>query len=129
MTLLQPAGTQIYPKETHPDKKVSLSDVTSESSVAGCDLENGRITLDEWKLYLDSCATYHSAFVAWMLENVQIVNAVLCENCNAGVTETNRKGYCGLFEFWLNEHGIANLLSILQLEKDGFIVDYNTNQN
>ena len=54
VALVQPADTNIYPKETHPDKKVSFSDVTSESSVAGCDSENGRIMLDEWKLYLDS---------------------------------------------------------------------------
>ena len=64
-----------------------------------------------------------------MLENVQIVNAVLRGNCNTGVTKTNRKGYYGLFEFWLNEHWIANLLSIPQLEKDGFDVDYKTKQN
>ena len=28
--------------------------------------------------------------------------------------------------FWLNEKGIANLLSIPQLEKDGYTIDYNT---
>ena len=106
-----------------------FSDVTGESSVAGQDLEHGRVMLDEWKLYLDSCATYHSAFVAWMLENVHIVNAVLRGNCNAGVTKTNRKGYRSLFEFWLNECGSLNLLFIPQLEKDGFVVDYNTKCN
>ena len=28
-----------------------------------------------------------------------------------------------MFEFWLNKHGIANLLSIPQLEEDGFTVN------
>ena len=30
---------------------------------------------------------------------------------------------------WLNEKGITNLLSILQLEEDGYVVDYNTNRD
>ena len=30
---------------------------------------------------------------------------------------------------WLNKNGIANLLSILQLEQDRFVIDYNPNRN
>ena len=75
---------------------------------------------------MDSCATYHSAFVDWMLSGVHEVGTVLHGNCNAGVSSTNTKGYYGLWSFWLNKKGIANLLSIPQLEKDGYEVDYNT---
>jgi len=53
----------------------------------------GRLTLDSWKLYLDSCATYHSAFVKWILTNVHEVNMVLKGNCNASVTSSNTNGY------------------------------------
>ena len=46
-------------------------------------------------------------------------------NCNAGVSTSNEKGYYGLWNFLLNEQGIANLLSIPQLEKDGYLINYN----
>ena len=35
----------------------------------------------------------------------------------------------GLWDFWLNEQGIANLISIPQLQKDGYIIDYNTKRD
>ena len=88
-----------------------------------------RFTLDPHKLYLDSCATYHSAFVRDMLCDVKTVGTVLQGNCNAGVSTSKEKGAYGLWSFWLNEKGIANLLSIPQLEKDGYTIDYNTKRN
>ena len=36
-----------------------------------------RFTLDAHKLYLDSCAMYHSSFVRWMLGNVHQFSTVL----------------------------------------------------
>ena len=50
-------------------------------------------------------------------------------NCNTGVSNSNEKGYYGLWNLWLNEHGIVNLLSIPQLEMDGYFIDYNTKQD
>ena len=86
-----------------------------------------RMTFDSWKLYLDSCATHHSAFVDWMLDNLREVNAVLKGNCNAGVTTSLVKGgYYRLFDMCLNKKGIANLLSIPWLEKDRYEVDSST---
>jgi predicted Fe-S protein YdhL (DUF1289 family) len=72
----------------------------------------GRVTLDWWKLYLDSCATYHTAFVDWILDNVHEVDMILKGNCNAGVTTSNEKGWFGTFKMWINKQGIENLLSI-----------------
>ena len=54
----------------------------------------------------------HSAYVKWLMSDVHFVNTVLHGNCNAGVTSTNEKGTYGLWEFWLNSQGIANVLSI-----------------
>lgn len=86
-----------------------------------------RDTLDPWKLYLDSCATYHCAFVEWLLKNVRVVDTILKGNCNAGVTTSNEKGtFGGQFDLWLNRNGIANLLSIPQLEEDGYVINYST---
>ena len=85
-----------------------------------------RITLDENKLYLDSCATYHTAFVRERLDRVENAGVTLRGNCNAGVTASSEKGWLGDFHMWLNEKGIANLLSLPQLERDGYKVHYDT---
>ena len=77
-----------------------------------------RFTLDLHKLYLYSCATYHSAFVRWMLDDVNTVTTVLQGNSNAGVSTSNEKGFYGLWNFWINEQGNANLISIPQHENN-----------
>ena len=51
-----------------------------------------RYTLESWKLYLDSCATFHIAFVTIMLDDVGESGTTLVENCNAGVTPSTQKG-------------------------------------
>ena len=64
---------------------------------------SARFTLDWYKLYLDSCATYHAVFVRSLLHDVREVKTVLQGNCNAGVSTSNEQGYNGLWNFWLNE--------------------------
>ena len=90
---------------------------------------NKRFTLDAHKLYLDSCATYHSSFVMYMLGNVHQASTVLQGNCNSVISTSDEKGFFGLWDFWLNEQGIANLLSIPQLEKYGYVINYTTNRD
>ena len=85
--------------------------------------------LDPFKLYSDSCATYHSVFVRNMLSNVKTVGTVLQGNCNVGVSTSQEKGVYELWSFWLNKKGIANLLSIPQLEKDAYTIDCNAKRN
>ena len=46
-------------------------------SIAEQDSGSRRLTLYNCTLYLDTCATYHSAFVDWMLNNVHEVNTIL----------------------------------------------------
>ena len=53
----------------------------------------------------------------------------LTGHCNAGTTTCKQKGYYGVFKMWLNKNGIANLLSIPQLEQYGFVIDYNMKRN
>ena len=79
--------------------------------------------------YLESYATYHLVFMDWCLDNVTTVKVSLTGHCSAGTTKSTQKGLYGEFEMWLNKQGIANLLSIPQLEEDGYIVDYNTNRD
>ena len=57
------------------EKKVSFASVENKPGK--------RFALHPHKLYLDSCATYHSAFVRNMLSNVKTGNTVLQGQCNA----------------------------------------------
>ena len=64
-----------------------------------------------------------------MLGNVNQVITVLKGNCNAVVSTSDEKGFFGVWEFWLNEQGIVNLISVPQLEKYGYVIDYKTNRD
>ena len=88
--------------------------------------KSGRKTLPWWALFLDSCATYHSMFATKFLTKVHEASDHLKGHCNAGVLVCEKQGYYGPFKMWLNPKGIADLLSIPQLEADGFKVDYAT---
>ena len=86
-------------------------------------------TLAPWKLYLDSCATYHAFFDKRFLRDVKEGSSVMNGRCNAGTTRTNKRGMWEGFQVWLNEHGIANLLSIPMLEKAGYKVSTHTDSD
>jgi len=62
-------GTQAQPK------KVSFADIV-RNGVSKAPPKTKRMTLDACKLYLDSCATYHSVFVDWCLDNITTDGAV-----------------------------------------------------
>lgn len=82
-----------------------------------------RVTCDRNKLYLDTCATNHTMFALEMLDWVP-TGVKLRQHCNAGTTTTAKVGYWRGIKFWVNECGIANLLSLPQLEKDGYQLEY-----
>ena len=84
-----------------------------------------RLTLQWWKVYLDNCATYHTFYIKEFLRNIEENKGTMNGNCNAGETKITKRGYFGKLKVWLNENGIANLLSIPQLEKDGYSVNVN----
>ena len=46
--------------------------------------------------------------------------------CNAGTTSTSRQRSYGQSRVWLNEQGIADLLSVPMLEESGYIVSSHT---
>ena len=60
------------------------------------------------------------------LKNIRQAGKTLLGNCNADVTSTTMKGNLGIFEMWFNESGVANILSIPQLEENGFRVTTDT---
>ena len=54
-----------------------------------------QVILDPWKLYLNSCATYHTFFVKELLARVQKGKAKITGSCNEGTTSTNTQGWYG----------------------------------
>ena len=46
--------------------------------------------------------------------------------CNDGTTKTNKRGSYWNFKDWLNEKGIANLISIPMLKASGYTVSTHT---
>ena len=88
--------------------------------------DTGRTTCDRNKLYLDTCAMNHSMFAEEMLEHVHTAGVRLHQHCNAGAITTKKKGFWNGLKFWVNKNGIINLLSIPQLEKDGYFLTYMT---
>ena len=84
-------------------------------------------TLHEDRCYLDSYSSFHQVFTRKYLSDITRMMTRLKGNCNAGTTYSNLKGLWSYFHMWLVESGITNLLSVPQLEADGFKVDYSNN--
>ena len=51
---------------------------------------------------------------------------VLRGNCNTGITSTSTNGTLCMFDMWINEKKITNILSPPQLDADGFRVTTDT---
>ena len=49
--------------------------------------------------------------------------------CNAGITKAATRGWFGSIHVWLNEDGIANLISIPMVEADGCKVSMTTKKD
>ena len=85
-----------------------------------------RFTLDWWKVYLDSCATYHTFFIEEFLRGIYTSKTVMNGSCNAGTVSTRRKGWFGEFEVWYNKYDMANFLSVPMLEEESYTISTHT---
>ena len=84
-----------------------------------------REQLNPGHLYLDSNSFFCQMFNASHLENVKKVSTILRGSCNVGTTFSDKKGwYKGLFHMWLVCNGIVNLMSLPQLESEGYCITY-----
>ncbi len=74
--------------------------------------------------------SFHQVFTEEHLDNLRLAGATLRADCNTGTNFATKKGwYRDLFNLWLVHNSIANLLSLPQLEADGFTVSYHTSGN
>ena len=66
-------------------------------------------TLDWWKCYPDSCASYHTFFVCEILKNIKEVGSTMDGdgNGNAGSVLLKEKGWYKTFQVWFSERGIV----------------------
>ena len=83
------------------------------------------------RVLLDNCSTFNQMVEQDLLSNTRQVDTTLHDHCNAGVTTTNWVGtFDGLpgcdVEAWLNRDGIANILSVPALKKQGFRITYDS---
>ena len=89
--------------------------------------QKNRETLKPSYLYLDSMSSFNQMFEDKHLEDVQEVGVTLRGKCNAGTIFSNEKGVLlDMFSMWLVRNGIANLLSVPCLEREGCQITYDT---
>ena len=86
-------------------------------------------TLHPDRMYLDSCSTYISFFNKKLLKNIKETSTCLYGHTNAGISKTNKVGYYGDIECWLDESGIANIFSIPVLKRLGFHIVYDSDND
>ena len=81
------------------------------------------------KVHLDSCSTYNSICDPELLNNIRDADVPMRGHCNAGVKVISKVGDFGGVESWLDETGIANILSIPVLKKLGYHITYDSHGN
>ena len=90
--------------------------------------QRARETLKPSYIYLDSTSSFHQMFRAKYMTDIHQVNIALRGKCNGGESHSDEKGcVLDMFCMWLVCSGIANLLSLPTLERDGYVCSYKTN--
>ena len=99
-------------------------DVVSSRGVMNANVQQA---LCAYKLYLDTMGSHHQLHSEeYAPEGPYESDTVMKSSCNAGVTTMNEKLRIGNIEFWYGRNGIANILSVPQLERDGYNLTYTT---
>ena len=73
--------------------------------------------LPDNRAYLDGCSTVTAFKADKYLQGLKTVRNRLKINCNAGAVTTNEQGRFGKLRVWYIPNGIANILSMQELEQ------------
>ena len=73
--------------------------------------------LPEDRVYLDSCSTVTAFKNDKYLKGIKSEAQGVRINCNAGAVSTNKRGTYGNLKVWYVPEGIANIISMHELEK------------
>ena len=114
----------LYPTSADAENTVLL-DMGNKNPVL-VELHADRFTLDNYKCYLDSCATYHTFFVREFLDRFSLGKTAMNGSCNTGTVTNNTTSWYGEFKVWLNKRGISNLLSTHMFEDTRYILSTHT---
>jgi len=74
-------------------------------------------------LYLETCTTDCQAVNAAYLTNIHSTPSPLRLQTNAGMSTSTKQGFLGRHKFWLDPTGVANVISLCELEKHYHIID------
>ena len=77
---------------------------------------------------MDRCYTYNEIMEETYTNKIHQAKSALYGECNAGVSVTKKKGKMGTMDTCIKPEGIANIISIIRLEKDGYCITYNTRE-
>ena len=69
------------------------------------------------RAYFDNCSTITAFNTDMYIHNIKTRKKGIMVNCNAGSIKTNRKGEYGRVDAWYMPKGIANILSMNEIEK------------
>lgn len=67
-------------------------------------------------MYLDTCTTNNQVVDPVYLSGIHKADSPLHLHTNAGTSISKQQGYLGEHLFWLDPHGIANVISLRSLE-------------
>eukprot|EP00804_Cyclotella_cryptica_P018593 CCRYP_011402-RA/>CCRYP_011402-RA protein AED:0.42 eAED:0.42 QI:0/-1/0/1/-1/1/1/0/214 len=118
------ANFNLHANEMETDSDYDESDGTYDSCIEGVRFlevageRHRRMTCNRNHAYLHSCAMNHSAFALEHLNRLHTRGVCLRQNCNGGSQTTKRKGFWKMLPFWENLDRIANLISLIKLERD-----------
>ena len=72
--------------------------------------------LPDSRVYLEGCSTVHAFKSDKYLEGIKTKAQGVRINCNAGAVSTNKRGMYGSLKVWYLPDGIANIISMHELE-------------
>ena len=110
--------------EESGEAHVNVGGDDSIDGIGFAEMQASRSTImPDDRAHVDTCASHHSSHAPQHLDKVRPARVALRSHCNAGTTTASSVGNLGPVELYVQSTGIATLLSVPQLERDGCRVE------